>query len=173
MKLRVDSIVLAATLFTASTAALAAPATVIDVDPIERARTSYETVYETVYTCDVVRNNDRMGGIERGVDSIFGSTGGAVGTVIGGAIGNQIGKGRGNDIATALGAVLGNQIGNNASRNKQTECREIEVSKQVPVTQYYIEGYRVTVDLDGNTYRVTRRYEPAIGSQIDVNVSVR
>lgn len=172
MKKSVDSLVLAVAL-TASSAVLADPATVIDVDPIERTRTTYETVYETVYTCDVVRGNDRMGGIERGVDGIFGSTEGAVGTVIGGAIGNQIGKGRGKDIATALGAIVGNQVGNNVSRKKQTECREIEVGKRVPVTQYYIEGYRITVDLNGNTYRITRNYEPAIGSLIDVNVSVR
>ena len=171
MKKSVDSIVFA-TMLAASASAIADTATVVDVDPITRTGTSYETVYDTAVTCDAVRGNNRMGGIERGVDSIFGSGSGAVGTVIGGAIGSQIGGGNGKKAATAVGAIIGNQIGNNRVRNQQTECREVQVTKRVPVRHTYIDGYRIVVDLNGSLHTITRNYEPAIGSDINVRVSV-
>lgn len=151
--------------------ALGADALVVDVDPNMRNEVRYENVPTTTYECTNNRVNDGL--IERGTAGVFGSTQGAIGTAIGVAIGDKIGGGGGNDAAKVLGGIIGNRVGNDIARSKTQTCEPVERLVRQPYTVQVVDSYRVRVELDGNQYVVTRRYEPQIGDYIPVQVSVR
>lgn len=162
---------LLAMLFVLPSIALAAPATVIDVEPVTRVRSVYQPVTEYQYTCNIV--HERSGAIESVTGSIFGSNDGAIGALIGYGIGSQIGKGHGNDVAKVAGVVIGNSVGNNHARRSREECREVPVTKRVRHEEHYISHYNIDVDINGFVHTVQRNYAPTVGSTIDVSVSVR
>lgn len=69
------------------------------------------------------------------------SGGGAVlGAVVGGLLGNQVGKGSGRAAATAVG-VIGGAVAGNAIEGRNNSGD-------------YVEGYRISVQLDHGGYRV-------------------
>ena len=66
-------------------------------------------------------------------------TGAVLGAVVGGVLGNQVGKGTGRAAATAVG-VLGGAVAGNAIEGRNN--------------QEYVQGYRLSVQLDQGGYRV-------------------
>ena len=69
----------------------------------------------------------------------IGAGGAIAGGVIGGVLGNQVGKGTGRAAATAVG-VLGGAVAGNAIEGRNN--------------QEYVQGYRLSVQLDQGGYRV-------------------
>jgi len=65
--------------------------------------------------------------------------GAVLGAVVGGVLGNQVGKGSGRAAATAVG-VLGGAVAGNAIEGRNN--------------QEYVQGYRLSVQLDQGGYRV-------------------
>ena len=65
--------------------------------------------------------------------------GAVIGAVVGGLIGNQVGKGSGRAAATAVG-VVGGAVAGNAIEGRNN--------------QEYVQGYRLSVQLDQGGYRV-------------------
>ena len=65
--------------------------------------------------------------------------GAVLGAVVGGVLGNQVGKGTGRAAATAVG-VLGGAVAGNAIEGRNN--------------QEYVQGYRLSVQLDQGGYRV-------------------
>jgi len=157
--------------------AFGAQALVVDVQPnvVERTRYETDTWYEE--KCNIARANDR-GIIERGNNSIFGSIEGTIGTAVGYGIGNEIGGGSGREISRVLGAIVGNKIGNDIGDRRRVQrgeyqCATVPVTQTVPVTYSEVSHYNVTVEIDGQNYRVQRNFSPVIGSYIDVTMRVR
>ena len=66
--------------------------------------------------------------------------GAVVGAVIGGVLGNQVGKGSGRAAATAVG-VVGGAVAGNAIEGRNNR-------------QDYVQGYRLSIQLDQGGYRV-------------------
>jgi len=144
---------------------------VVGVDPVYRDVTRYQTVVETRQVC--YRENQSNGLLERVVDGGFGSTEGLIGTAAGVAIGEHIGGGRGNDAAKIIGALIGNKVGNSIADSKRGTCEYEDIQRQEPYTVQEISNYRVTVEMEGSQFVVTRQYQPRIGDYIPVSLRVQ
>ena len=89
-----------------------------------------------------------------------------IGALIGGAIGNRLGEGGGKSGATALGALIGSEV----VRNDKAEANQNFVEKEVcrvqkvihTETTERISGYKLTIDIDGETISMNsnRSYNP-------------
>lgn len=144
---------------------------VVGVDPVYRDVTRYQTVVETRKVC--YRENRSNGLLERVVDGGFGSTEGLIGTAAGVAIGSEIGGGRGNDAAKIIGGLIGNKIGNDIADSKRAQCEFEDIERQEPYTVQEISNYRVTVEMEGSQFVVTRQYQPRVGDYIPVSLRVQ
>ena len=144
---------------------------VVGVDPVYKNVTRYQTVVETRKVC--YRENRSNGVLERVVDGGFGSTEGLIGTAAGVAIGSEIGGGRGNDAAKIIGGLIGNKIGNSIADNNRGRCEFEDVERQEPYTVQEISNYRVTVEMEGSQFVVTRQYQPRVGDYIPVSLRVQ
>jgi len=144
---------------------------VVNVDPVYKNVTRYQTVVETRKVC--YRENRSNGLLERVVDGGFGSTEGLIGTAAGVAIGDKIGGGRGNDAAKIIGGLIGNKIGNDIADSKRAQCEFEDIERQEPYTVQEISNYRVTVEMEGSQFVVTRQYQPRVGDYIPVSLRVQ
>lgn len=144
---------------------------VLDVDPVYRNVTRYHTVVETKKVC--YRENRSSGLLERVVDGGFGSTEGLIGAGVGVAIGEHIGGGRGNDAAKIIGGLIGNKIGNNVADKNRGRCEFEDIERREPYTVQEISNYRITVEMEGSTFIVSRPFQPRVGDYIPVSLRVQ
>ena len=144
---------------------------VVAVDPIYQTVTRYQTIVETRKVC--YRENQSNGMLERIVDGGFGSTEGLIGAAAGVAIGDKIGGKGDNDAARVIGGLIGNKIGNNVADSKRNRCEYEDVERREPYTAQEIANYRVTVEMQGSTFSVTRSYQPRVGDYIPVSLRVQ
>lgn len=144
---------------------------VVNVDPIYRNVTRYHSVIETREVC--YRENQSNGLLERIVDGGFGSTEGLIGTAAGVALGDKIGGGGGNDAAKVIGGLIGNKIGNNIADSKRNKCEYEDIERREPYTVQEISNYRITVEMEGSTFVVTRPFQPRVGDYIPVSLRVQ
>ena len=119
----------------------------------------------------------RSGGSENGrtMATVLGGIAGAV-------LGSKIGDGSGQYIGTAVGSMVGGMAGrsiyDNNQRNRRAQSGTVRVCDPEPVNgrgDYYgrserVEGYDVTYEYAGRTYRTRTSYHP--GERIRVRVSV-
>ena len=80
-----------------------------------------------------------------------------LGAVVGGVLGNQVGKGSGRAAATAVG-VVGGAVAGNAIEGRDN--------------QDYVQGYRLSIQLDQGGYRVYDVSSPGdlrIGDRVRLN----
>ena len=84
-----------------------------------------------------VTNIEMLQGQQRGAST---GAGAILGAVVGGVLGNQVGKGSGRAAATAVG-VIGGAVAGNAIEGRNNSGD-------------YVEGYRISVQLDHGGYRV-------------------
>ena len=98
-----------------------------------------------------------------------------LGAIVGAGVGRLFGSGRGQDVATVAGAVLGGSIGRdqknkynqkNASVRYEERCRMVDNFHH----EERLDGYDVTYEYDGTTYRTHTRSDP--GKTITVSISV-
>ena len=96
-----------------------------------------------------------------------------VGGILGGLVGNQFGSGSGRTATTIAGAALGASIGADRSRREHQRYRsprhcevrtEYEESRQ-------IVGYRVSYELDGQTYVTQTEHNPGKTITIEVEAN--
>lgn len=110
----------------------------------------YSGGYSGGYQTAPVPTNNHQAGTEYGrvanIEVLQGRTqgqtsgaGAVLGAVVGGVLGNQVGKGSGRTAATAVG-VLGGAVAGNAIEGRNS--------------QEYVQGYRLSIQLDQGGYRV-------------------
>ena len=144
---------------------------VLNVDPVYRNVIRYHTIVETKKVC--YRENRSNGLLERVVDGGFGSTEGLIGTGVGVAIGERIGGGSGNDAAKIIGGLIGNKIGNNVADKNRRRCEFEDIERREPYTAQEISNYRVTVEMEGSKFIVSRSFQPRVGDYISVRLQVQ
>jgi uncharacterized protein YcfJ len=89
-----------------------------------------------------------------------------IGALIGGAIGNQIGSGGGKSGSTALGALIGSEVVRSDKAAANNDYVEKEVCRMQKViyteTKEQISGYKINIDVDGETISITsnKSYNP-------------
>jgi uncharacterized protein YcfJ len=89
-----------------------------------------------------------------------------IGALIGGAIGNQIGSGGGKSGSTALGALIGSEVVRSdkaAANNDYVEKEVCSIQKVIYTeTKEQISGYKINIDVDGETISITsnKSYNP-------------
>ena len=89
-----------------------------------------------------------------------------IGALIGGAIGNQIGSGGGKSGSTALGALIGSEVVRSDKAAANNDYVEKEVCSMQKViyteTKEQISGYKINIDVDGETISITsnKSYNP-------------
>lgn len=119
----------------------------------------------------------RDGGSESGrtVATVLGGIAGAV-------LGSKVGDGSGRYVGTAVGSMVGGMAGrsiyDNTQRNRQAQTGTVRVCDPEPVNDrgdYYggnerVDGYDVTYEYAGRTYRTRTSYNP--GDRMRVRVSV-
>ena len=155
----------------------ASEARVVDVQPNYITKTTYDYITYDEEKCGIASRSDR-GLIEKANNGLFGSLEGTLGTAIGYGIGNEVGGGSGNEIAKVVFALAGNKIGNDIGdrrriNNGQIQCHIVPTTIKQPRTVQEISHYNITVELEEGRYLVRRNYAPAIGSYINVSVTVR
>lgn len=93
-----------------------------------------------------------------------------VGGILGGLVGNQFGSGSGRTATTIAGAALGASIGADRSRKDQQRYpvpRHCEVQTEYR-EEARVTGYRVTYELDGQTYVTQTQQNPGKTIAIEV-----
>jgi uncharacterized protein YcfJ len=89
-----------------------------------------------------------------------------IGALIGGAIGNQIGSGGGKSGSTALGALIGSEVVRSDKAAANNDYVEKEICRMQKViyteTKEQISGYKINIDVDGETISITsnKSYNP-------------
>lgn len=144
---------------------------VVNVDPVYKNVTRYHSVIETKKVC--YRENRSNGVLERIVDGGFGSTEGFIGAAAGVAIGDKIGGGGDNDAAKVIGGLIGNKIGNKVADNNRNSCKYEDIERREPYTVQEISNYKVTVEMEGSRFVVTRQFQPMVGDYIPVSLRVQ
>lgn len=121
---------------------------------------------------DYRRNGDGEGG--RTMATVLGTIAGAV-------LGSKIGDGSGRYVGTAVGSMVGGMAGrsiyDSAQRNRRMQSGTVRVCDPVPANgrgDHYgsderVDGYDVTYEYAGRTYRTRTAYHP--GDRIRVRVS--
>jgi uncharacterized protein YcfJ len=98
-----------------------------------------------------------------------------LGAIVGAGVGRLFGSGRGQDLATVAGAVLGGSVGrdqknkynqNNAGVRYEERCRMVDNIHN----EERLDGYDVTYEYDGKTYRTHTRSDPGRTLTVSVNV---
>jgi uncharacterized protein YcfJ len=144
---------------TAETLTMNVKGTVTDVQPLTRV-VSVERPHRSCNTVEV---------------PVYGNVGGgaSAGDVLGGMIiGGLLGKGvSGNDKGAAAGAVLGGMI----SADKKTQQGIVGYRQEQRCTTEYITelqersaGYRVTIEVDGNTFETVTNRKHRVGQRVEV-----
>ncbi len=124
---------------------------------------------------------DRDGVYRRGTGSETGRTMATVlGGIAGAVLGSKVGNGSGRYVGTAVGSMVGGMAGrsiyDSSQRNRQAQTGTVRVCDPEPVNgRYYgsderVDGYDVTYEYAGRTYRTRTSYNP--GDRIRVRVSV-
>ena len=89
-----------------------------------------------------------------------------IGALIGGAIGNRLGEGGGKSGSTAIGALIGSEVVRSEKAGANQNFVEKEVCRIQKVihteTTEQIRGYRLNIDVDGETISLNsnRSYSP-------------
>lgn len=126
---------------------------------------------------------DRDGAYRRDGGSETGRTMATVlGGIAGAVLGSKVGNGSGRYVGTAVGSMVGGMAGrsiyDSSQRNRQAQTGTVRVCDPEPVNgrgDYYgsgerVDGYDVTYEYAGRTYRTRTSYNP--GDRIRVRVSV-
>lgn len=124
---------------------------------------------------------DRDGAYRRDGGSETGRTMATVlGGIAGAVLGSKVGNGSGRYVGTAVGSMVGGMAGrsiyDNTQRNRQAQTGTVRVCDPEPVNgRYYgsderVDGYDVTYEYAGRTYRTRTSYNP--GDRMRVRVSV-
>ena len=101
-----------------------------------------------------------------------------IGALIGGAIGNKLGEGGGKQGSTAIGALIGSEIVRNdkQARANNSEFVEKEVCRIQNITytetSEQITGYKLNIDIDGQTLEFISKKSYNPGDVIDIRKKI-